>query len=49
MSAERAGVPIILALVRDVVLAPKVTHMILKDYRTLPLPVVGGGAPITRH
>lgn len=49
MSGERSGAPIILALVRDVVLAPTATHLIPKDYRTLPLPVVGGGAPITRH
>ena len=50
MTAERAGPILIRPLLRDVTLnwrAP--ATVMLKDYRILPLPVVGGGMPITRH
>lgn len=49
MSAERAGQPILRVLLRDVVLARGVAHLIQKPHWLLPLPVVGGGMPITRH
>lgn len=50
MSAERAGPIILREFVRDVTLNWKLpATVMMKHYRLLPLPVVGGGMPITRH
>ncbi len=50
MSAEKDGPPIIMPVVRDVMLrAGPGASLVQKPYWLLPLPVVGGGMPITRH
>ena len=50
MSLEARGQgPLSLVLARDVRLTLAGVSIVVKPYYLHPLPVVGGGAPITRH
>lgn len=50
MSAQADGQPLVMATVRDVLLrAAPGASVVQKPHWLLPLPVVGGGVPITRH
>jgi len=49
LSAESDGDIVFVPVVRDAVLTDGGTVETRKRPQLLPLPVVGGGAPITRH
>lgn len=50
MSLEARGQgALCLLLVKDATLTPAGISIVAKPYWLHPLPVVGGGAPITRH